>query len=82
MTKIIVTEDDIKQGIKNDPFYCPIKLAADKSNLAIPVHEVGENILLLCNNKAIELPDIAKNFIHDFDCGYSVKPFEFDIELS
>ena len=76
-----VTEADILEGKRNLADCCPIALAIRRrypySSNYVPV-EVS------CSQARIkgiwyDLPDEAKSFIRDFDCGRPVKPFTFRV---
>ena len=89
--KITVTKEDIKRGIRQSPFSCPIALALERKR--VNVDAVKEGAVFLhewedpepgCESGdqvKISLPLKAKNFIGDFDNGYPVKPFTFNLNL-
>lgn len=75
--KIQVTQQDIDaaQGMPG----CPIWQAMMR---LLPVHtvRVQSDSILTSGCKPIILPQIAKDFITQYDTGTSVKPFEFEID--
>lgn len=83
--KIKVSAQDIKDGVKDDPFCCPIALAANRTHgLILP----GVNDTYLWHRQVLDndlpiyhhLPQEAKNFVDWFDRGLKVDPFEFEID--
>lgn len=82
---IQVTAEDIANGARRNCKACPIALAASR-------HECFSNAILLEvgaiyiswydeKSKAVRLPEIAIEFIRDFDKRRDVKPFEFEAIL-
>jgi hypothetical protein len=77
--KIIVTAEDIKEGLRVSAEYCPIALAAQRAGLCeYPL--VGER-RITCLHAVYRLPIEACNFIFAFDRYEAVEPFEFDIDI-
>lgn len=77
--KIEVTEDDIKNGKKNNLENCPIFLVLKRMNLKnlyVTANYIG---LMDSTGDKISLPESATRFIYDFDNGKDVKNFEFEI---
>ena len=74
--KINVTETDIKRGIKNSCFHCPIALAlrrAYKKDISASIDSAW------FGRRSIDLPVKAIDFITSFDYDRPVKPFSFDL---
>lgn len=45
--------------------------------------DMGNNTkAILSWGKSIKLPEEAENFVADFDCGFKVKPFSFELEIN
>ena len=87
---IKVTQEHINKGKRKDYSSCPIALAV-KDVFPNDVIEVGQFDLTFenCdyesgNGKYLgyELPNIACNFVEDFDAGRNVKPFDFELEIT
>lgn len=78
--KIEVTQEDIDHGIKGDCDLCPIARAVHRH---IPTARVGITVIRLnrMSFSCIDLPEEARNFIHLFDHGMKVIPFEFEVEV-
>lgn len=79
-TLIRVTQDDIANGICQDPLSCPIARAVRRRYPQASIH-VGRIILEIAGNK-FQLPDRAIDFIDTFDSGRaatSFHPFNFFI---
>lgn len=84
--KIKITNKHIKKGRKGEPRLCPIALAIKEQ-----VKNIDRNtimILYASANFAIkgkevhkDLPKKATKFIHAFDSGEEVKPFEFNLKF-
>lgn len=76
--QIEVTAEDIKGGIPDTPYSCPVALAAKRATgLRVWVHTHTINI----EGRPADLPDCAISFIASFDDNKAVEPFAFDIEL-
>jgi hypothetical protein len=89
--KIVVTEQDIKEGHRGAPDCCPIALAARRHPEFINASVNTTNIYdgkydsrkptkegyLSCR-----LPDKAIEFIEAFDDNFIVQPIEFDVPLN
>jgi len=92
--KIKVTQTDIDNGTRESYSNCPIALAiarhAIESPLKFPFTVLG---VIVENNKiklsgfrqTYSLPmaehSIEREFIGDFDDGFTMKPFEFEMDL-
>jgi hypothetical protein len=80
--RIRVTEDHIRKGIAGYCSVCPLALACEDAGLVRPMVRVvvvrfGPDE----NRQSIRLPAVAKKFIRNFDRGYVVHPFEFDLKV-
>jgi len=82
--KIQVTEDDILLGVQGDCKECPVANALNRifpDAKIISVIDFSAIMLLKDGStKSYSLPSIASDFIHNFDMGRKVYPFEFEIE--
>jgi hypothetical protein len=78
--KIIVTQDDIRQGLPHNGYFCPVACAI-KRQLKSPSAYVGVKISFLKDGVVIDvpLPDMVRDFIRAFDNDGFVEPFEFEI---
>lgn len=80
MIKIQVTQEDIAKGKKSDSSCCPVALACLKT-----LNKTWSNVfeqLSLIEDGGMEI--FAKrrqleDFIHKFDAGEKVEPFEFEL---
>ena len=88
--KIVVTQQDIIRGRRDDAHSCPVALAVDRAaSEANPEHyeycEVLELEAGLHDDNKIwhrfNLPAVATAFIQLFDAGLPVEPFEFDLPV-
>lgn len=81
-----VTSDDIKNGARKDPRCCPIARAVNRTldiEDGVEVYEfyiqtddyMDTHIGLLYST--FLMPDVARQFIRDFDNSMPVEPFEF-----
>lgn len=78
-----VTEQDIKDGARGDCYYCPIALAVQRALNHPPkvhviisyVHVVMEDLSM----KTYSLPQVATDFIVDFDHDFKISPFTFEM---
>ena len=79
--KVIVTEEHIKNGKRDDAFFCPIALAIKDLGIEdFKKFMVLETDIYLYT-AYIKLPPKAQYFIHAFDNNRrSVKPFEFELD--
>lgn len=77
--KINVTKSDIRSGVRYKYDKCPvaraIKRATGKKNIIVIPTGV------LCGKKSMRLPNIAAEFISDFDAKRLVEPFSFNLKL-
>lgn len=78
MTKISVTEDDIKRGHRCSAGCCPVALAICRMFPTSSV-SVGKRTFGVYGGPNGHLPQIAMDFIHNFDNENYVSPFEFEI---
>lgn len=82
MTKLVITQDDIDNGVMSNPCECPIARAAQREfhgcsvSVAgcIRVHNVKSAI-----TTCYDLTPEASVFIKRFDLGQLVEPFEFEL---
>lgn len=74
-----VTQEDIDNGQRAVPSACPIARAIRKNFMGATVNRT--NVKLDGWGKSTELPQIAKNFVNDFDNGKPVRPFDFELDL-
>lgn len=83
--KIEVTDLDIKRGTKRHMFYCPIALAFERallnskilySKLSVTFKQI---IVIGGKTATYKLPEIATDFIRDFDSENAVSPITFDV---
>lgn len=86
MITVNVTEEDIKEGIKEDCWRCPIARAI---NRALPdgwVCDVSNYkvtlIKNLCPVEVHPLPWVARGFISMFDSGNVVEPITFELPFT
>ena len=77
--KVKVNNDHIQYGVKRNCEKCPIALALQDE---FPYHaiEVGDDGVTI-GADYYDLPEIAQDFISDFDDGMSVQPFEFMLDM-
>lgn len=76
--KIKVTQDNIDCGHRGNSAECPIALAF-KSQTSKEEVCVDYDAIFFDEDKCLLLPLEATNFIHNFDNGEEVAPFEFEI---
>jgi hypothetical protein len=79
--KITVTQEDIDEGIIKDCIRCPIARAigrafGEKASVAQTDYYVSGRWNSL---KPKKLPNVATEFIYDFDAGRPVHPFTFEL---
>lgn len=82
MTKrIVVTQKDIDKGNSGNPYSCPVSLALTRgfkkatSVAGSAGWRFTENRIYFC------LPVKVATFVRQFDCGYKVKPFQFNVTI-
>lgn len=82
--KVTVTQDHINNGKPNSHLYCPIALAI-KSIEGVLASAVSCTKASVISNDTYAtlytLPTEAQNFIHYFDRGWKVTPFEFEMKV-
>lgn len=80
---INVTEQHIKMGQKKRASCCPIALAASEQTNMTAIVSLSDIMFkkdeVLYGPKT-ELPEIACQFIFDFDEGQPVQPFSFELD--
>lgn len=78
--KVVVTQRHINEGSRNNACWCPIALALRETKReSSHVFVVPEYAIV--GNQTYIMPVEAGRFIHWFDDGYQVVPFEFEMEL-
>ena len=80
---ILVTQEDISQGVKKQCKRCPIALAVRRS-LDTALTEVFPSVCYIKRNRdsfceTALLPDTAQDFIARFDHDQPVEPFSFQL---
>jgi hypothetical protein len=76
-----ITSEDISEGKPGSCGKCPIALAATRAmgrQVTVGATTIGE----FFGTRYWNLPEIAMNFIADFDCDRPVKPFSFPIIMA
>ena len=66
---IRVTQDHIRRGERGSLMRCPIGLALEDAG--------GAGVMFPLSS----LPEVAQNFVRDFDEGRRVEPFQFIMEV-
>ena len=82
--RIEVTREDILHGEPREPHYCPIALATKRAipdACRIEVIEDDEAYWLLTDREMVVLPEVAQQFVEEFDETGLVLPIEFDLEI-
>lgn len=83
--QIEVTETDIKEGIIKDCKRCPIANAISKAisdGIVVKVRYTMVDFMTIEGRRYWrKLPELATKFISDYDLGYPVVPFTFDLNL-
>ena len=75
--KIKVTQQHIDAGIKKKCLYCPVALAIKD---VFPTEYVNvSDLYVRIGDNVYDLFPIVTRFILDFDYGYPVSPFEFEL---
>lgn len=77
--KIEVTQADISNGMKCSENYCPIALAARRYSWLLSTKPYVNNGYMRLDNRCYNLPQVAKDFIINFDHNMPVKPFSFEV---
>lgn len=83
--KIKVTQEHIQFGMRRSRYHCPIALAVKEQTgvllCCVDGHEttVREGGLMDGVWHSIRLPEIARQFVTDFDFLKDVEPFEFEL---
>ncbi len=90
MTIVVdVTAENIAKGVKDDCSRCPVALAIRRA-LSLNVNETSDYVTVNEDeieirrdgrNLSIETPEVAEEFILNFDYGDPVEPFTFPLEL-
>lgn len=78
--KIQVTRLHIQNGRKQNAFFCPIALSLKEMVYNPNLVCVGLGAISL-SGETHSTPEIAKQFIEDFDAGKNVEPFSFDLPM-
>ena len=79
IVKIEVTENDIKNGIRYDPYRCPVFLAAKRQRLGII--DVSSSWISFTGKRKLPTPYDAYLWINAFDNGEKVKPATFTLTI-
>lgn len=75
-----VTRNHIQRGTRSNCGYCPIALAI-KEIIKGP-YDFSVRAASICFTKrSYQLPESAQNFICDFDAGWKVIPFSFELDI-
>lgn len=75
---IEVTDEDIKGAARRNTFCCPVAKAVRRT-LGHKDVCVGVNRCRI-GNKSYVVPIDVRNRIHNFDEGFTMHPFEFEME--
>jgi hypothetical protein len=89
--RISVTAEDIQNGEGNDMTRCPLALAIRRAHTAAGIqfhggvcadhwHPDADDMLTIGRWPA-DCADQIREFVHGFDRGAPVEPFEFDLEV-
>ena len=79
--KIVVTQNDIEQGVRYKACACPVALAI-KRRTSRECEVAGRYMVFLSNlNTEHDLPTPVHKFVVAFDMGKPVKPFSFELDL-
>ncbi len=80
--RIVVTQDDIREGIRKEETSCPIAIAATR-DLGVPAEATRESLWFDHSNGEAycALPLMAREFIRRFDATGQGRPFVFEIEV-
>lgn len=76
--KVNVTQECIDQGLKNDPWHCPIACALIDAGVQNPSVSA---VYIVIPGTVIKPSEEVKTFIDHFDKYEHVEPFEFELEL-
>ncbi len=79
--RIIVTTQHIGRGTPLEIWNCPLALALCELTGGGPVSVSGSKAYLVRLDCVLALPECAREFVHAFDSGEPVAPFEFDLDL-
>lgn len=81
--RIRITTSDIKHGKRGRCYCCPVKRGLDR---AFPETKHTGNMagieFLYVGNTALPAPKKVRDWIRDFDKGFTVKPFSFTLNLN
>lgn len=86
--EVEVTDDDIRDGVKDMCRYCPIALAIRRKHFDARVEVYPSTARFWPSGNRSgdsmfgDLPDEAMSFIEQFDKGKSVSPFTFKLNLT
>ena len=75
--KVRVTQEHIDEGIPQECGFCPIAIAIRDQYPNESINVDGEEITIGDNHYLT--PESAADFIHRFDFGGKVSPFEFEL---
>ena len=86
--RIQVTENDIDSGAQDSPTDCPIARALRRACPNSQFVYVGDDFASLnripcelSNCKQIDLPEVAREFVRQFDKGGDVEPISFEMQI-
>jgi len=86
--RIQVTKKDIKAGAQDSPTDCPIARALRRACPNFQFVYVGDDFASLnrtpcelSNCEQIDLPEVARQFVRQFDNGDDVKPIRFEMQI-
>lgn len=83
--QIRVTEKHIKEGIKGSCKSCPIAVAVLETVGDAKAVNVGGSVAFIYDEDWVRqtspLPLEAETFISEFDQGFKVKPFTFELNI-
>lgn len=79
MRHVIVTKEDIKNGVPRSGRSCPIALALRRKVEPTEGAVMVSSTVATIGTSNYRLPYEATNFVINFDSGKPVQPFEFDL---
>ena len=78
--KIKVTKEHIENGVREDCLLCPVATAVQEKIGKYMVTVRSDYIYI--NGETYPLTPETGEFVHMFDNGYEVAPFEFELPLN
>lgn len=80
--KIKVTKHHIYKGSLGNCYECPIALALKHAGFTnVWVVDLDLQVYYNGRNRILPTPQSCYDFIHNFDKGQDVEPFEFELDL-